>query len=241
MHDFEESIINNWADRFQCPASTIKQSGTTLLPDEKYADQNMIILWLIGRHTFANFSPARAELLKDVMVRLPGNTSLSGDHIQQVLGADSIVSRDIGLIHYLSPVDLPDLTTSAPFHVRELALSDQEHLSALHGSCTPEEVDEAFVEIDHEIVFGCFNDHELVSAASGYRMTGFLDIGILTHSRFRKSGLGKMVVGALCSWAIAHKVPAQYRCNILNSGSLGVARSLNFRHYFGSESIILKP
>lgn len=239
MQDFEETIINNWADRFQCLASTIKQSGTTLLPDEKYANQNKIILWHIGKHTFALFAPSCTELLKHVMVRLPINSSLSGDNIQQVLGVNSIASRDVGLIHYLSPSDLPDLATPPTFHVRELGLSDSEQLSALHRNCTAEEVDDGYIEIDHEIVFGCFHDNELVSAASGYRMTGFMDIGVLTHPKFRKSGLGKVVVGALCNWAIAHKVIAQYRCDIQNTGSLGVARSLNFRHYFSSESIIL--
>lgn len=239
MQDFEEVIINNWASRFQCSVSTIQQSGTTLLPDENYANQNTIILWHIGIHTFALFAPSYTELLKDVLVRLPINTSLSGDNIQQVLGVKAIASHDVGLIHYLHPADPPNLATPHPFHVRELALLDQESLSALHSHCTPEEADDGYVEIDHEIVFGCFHDNELISAASGYRMTGFLDIGVLTHTKFRKLGLGKVVVSALCNWAIAHNIIAQYRCDIHNTGSLGVARSLKFRHYFSSESMVL--
>ena len=239
MQDFEEIIINNWASRFQCSVSTIKEGGTTLLPDEKYAHQQMIIFWQIGKHTFALFDPSYAELLKDIMIRLPINTSLSGETIRQVLGVNAIASHDIGLIHYLHPADLPHLATPHSFHVRELALSDQEPLSALHSNCTPEEVDDGYVEINHEIVFGCFHENELVSAASGYRMAGFLDIGVLTHTKFRNLGLGKVVVEALCTWAIAHDIIAQYRCDIHNAGSFGVARALKFRHYFNSESIVL--
>jgi len=239
MQDFEETIINNWARRLQCSASTIKQSGTTLLPDEKYANQNMIILWHIGKHTFALFDPSYAELLKDIMVRLPINTSLSGDSIRQVLGVNAIASHDMGLIHYLHPAELPELATPHSFNVRALALSDQEPLSALHSNCTPEEVDDGYVEIDHEIVFGCFHENELVSAASGYRMAGFMDIGVLTHTKFRKLGLGKVVVGALSAWVIAHDIIAQYRCDIHNTGSLGIAKALKFRHYFNSESVIV--
>jgi hypothetical protein len=239
MQDFEEIIINNWASRFQSSVSTIKQSGTTFLPDEKYANQNMIIFWHIGKHTFAIFDPSYTALLKDIMVRLPTNTSLSGDHLQQVLGTSAIGSHDIGLIHYLPPFALPNLATPPSFNVRELALSDQEPLSALHSNCTAEEVDDGYVEIDHEIVFGCFHENELVCAASGYRMAGFLDIGVLTHTKFRKLGLGKLVVGALCTWAIAHDIIAQYRCDIQNNGSLGIARALNFSHYFNSESMVL--
>ena len=237
MLESEETILNNWARRFQCSVSTLKESGTILLPDEKYSQQKMIILWHIGKHTFALFDPSYTELLKDILARLPVNTSLSGDNIRQVLDANSIASHDIGLLHYLSPSDLPNLSTPHSFTVRELGLSDREYLAALHRNCTPEEVDDGYVEIDHEIVFGCFHDHELVAAASGYRMADFMDIGVLTHPKFRKSGLGKVVVAALCRWAIAHNFIAQYRCDVHNTGSLGVARSLKFRHYFSSESI----
>jgi GNAT acetyltransferase len=239
MQDFEEIIINNWATRFQCSVSTIRQNGTTLLPDEKYANQNLVILWHIDKHSFALFDPSDTALLRDIIVRLPINTSLSGDNIQQVLGINAISSHDIDLIHYLPPSDLPNLATPHSFHVRELALSDQEYLSALRSNCTPEEVGNGYVDIEHEIAFGCFHDNELVSAASGYRMAGFMNIAVLTHTKFRKLGLGKVVVGALCKWAVVHNIIAQYRCNTHNTGSLGVARSLNFRHYFSSESIVI--
>jgi len=239
MQDFEEIIINNWATRFQCSVSTIRQNGTTLLPDEKYANQNLVILWHIGKHSFALCDPSDTALLRDIIVRLPINTSLSGDNIQQVLGINAISSHNIDLIHYLSPSDLPNLATPHSFHVRELALSDQEYLAALRSNCTPEEVSNGYVDMDHEIMFGCFHDNELVSAASGYRMAGFMNIAALTHTRFRKLGLAKVVVGALCKWAVVHNIIAQYRCNTHNTGSLGVARSLNFRHYFSSESIVI--
>jgi hypothetical protein len=239
MQDFEEIIINNWATRFQCSVSTIRKNGTTLVPDEKYASQNLVILWHIGKHSFALFDPSNTALLRDIIVRLPINTSLSGDHIQRVLGSNAISSHDIDLIHYLPPADLPDLATPHSFHVRELARSDQEYLSELRSNCTPEEVGNGYVDIEHEIVFGCFHANELVSAASGYRMAGFMNIAVLTHTKFRKLGLGKVVVGTLCKWAVVHNIIAQYRCNAQNTGSRGVARSLNFRQYFSSESIVI--
>lgn len=239
MQNFEETILNNWANRFQCSVDTLKQRGTTLLPDEKYADRHMITLWRISEHTFARFDPAYTQLLKDIIAQLPVNTSLSGAAIQRVLGDNAIESHDVDLIHYLPPAALPDLTAPPPFSVRALTLADQAPLATLHNNCTPEEVDNGYVEIDHEIIFGCFHGNELVSAASGYRMAGFMDIGVLTHSKFRKLGLGNLVVAALSAWAIEHNVIAQYRCNIDNLGSMGIAKSLKFRHYFGSENIVL--
>ncbi|WKZ48134.1 MAG: GNAT family N-acetyltransferase [Anaerolineales bacterium] len=239
MQTFEEMILNNWADRFQCSTSILQENGTTLIPEEKYANQNMIVLWHIGKHTFSLFDPSLIELLNNIKAQLPINTSLSGDDIQKGIGTNLITSHDVGLIHYLFPSNLPNLVTPHTFSVRALSLSDEEQLSALHSNCTPEEVDDGYVEIDHEIVFGCFHDNKLVSAASGYRMAGFMDIGVLTHSSFRRLGLGKVVVGALCEWAVSQNIIAQYRCNIGNTNSLGIAKSLNFRYYFSSESLIM--
>ena len=239
MKTFDEMIFNNWASRFQCSPSIIQQSGTTLIPEKRYADQNMIVLWHIGQHTFALFDPSYLELLNDLVSQLPLNTSLSGDEIQKGEVINSITSHDVGLIHYLPPSDLPTFTMPPTFDVRTLSLSDEKQLSELHDNCTPEEVDDGYVEIDHEIVFGCFHDNKLVSVASGYRMAGFMDIGVLTHPNFRKLGLGKVVVGTLCAWAISQNIIAQYRCNIENTNSRGVAKSLNFCHYFSSESLII--
>ena len=239
MQNIEEMILNLWASHFQCAESVMQHSGTTLLPNEKYAGQNMITLWHIGEHTFARFDPAYSAPLNGMMVGLPNNTSVSGDHIQKMLPANTIVSHDIDFIHYLHPSDLPKFAPPNSFSLRQLALPDQEQLSWLHDNCTPEEVDNGFVEIDHEIVFGCFHNDQLVAAASGYRMTGFMDIGVLTHSNFRKLGLGRAVVGALCEWTIAQNLIAQYRCNSHNIGSLSVARSLNYRRYFYTENLVL--
>lgn len=68
----------------------------------------------------------------------------------------------------------------------------------------------------------------------------FLDIGVLTHPEFRKKGLGRAVVGAVCDWSIQHDIIAQYRHNILNTGSQNVAKSLHFQTYFKSEGISLR-
>ena len=91
--------------------------------------------------------------------------------------------------------------------------------------------------MDHLIAFGCLAGGQLVAAASGYERAGFMDLGVLTHPAYRGQGLGKAVVGAICEWAIARNVIAQYRCNVLNIGSHGVARKLNLRLYFKQESI----
>jgi predicted GNAT family acetyltransferase len=113
-------------------------------------------------------------------------------------------------------------------------------MSALNAANTPEDVDEAYVEVTHQVAFGCFHGETLVAASSGYERTGFFDLGVLTHPGYRKKGLGKAVVGALCNWANQNNIIAQYRHNVLNTGSQKVAESLNFQMFFKSEGITLR-
>ncbi len=237
---FESTIYQNWTEYFGSPVETAQQYGTTLLSESKYDGDKIIALWYIGKHTFVQLDPAYHFQLDEMVKTLPANISLTGDHIQTALGSEMIVSRDIGLAHYLFPQDLPEYIPPHPFILRQLTEADADVMSALHSANTPEDVDEGYVEVTHQIAFGCFHGEQLVAAASGYERTGFMDIGVLTHPEFRKKGLGKAVVGALCDWSIQHDIIVQYRHNILNTGSQNVAKSLNFQMYFKSEGISLR-
>ena len=237
---FENIIYQNWTSYFGCSVETAQQNETTLLPESKYDGDKIIVLWYIGKHTFAQFDPVYYSRLNMLVKKLPANASLTGGQIQEAWGEENIISLDIGLTYYLFPPDLPNYLPSQPFNMRQLTEADAEAMSALHAANTPEDVDEGFVEVTHLVAFGCFLDKQLVAAASGYERTGFLDIGVLTHPEFRKKGLGKSVVGGLCDWADQHNIIAQYRHNITNTSSQNVARSLNFQMYFKSEGISLR-
>ncbi len=239
-HIFEEFIYKHWTDYFGCPAETARQSGITLLPESKYDGDKVIVIWHIGEHSFVQFDPALSARLDQLKKELPLNTHLSGENILGSWGEESILSMDTGLVYYLFPPSLPDPTPRHPFILRQLTDKDAEAMSALHAANTAEDVDEGFVEVSHLVAFGCFYGDQLVSAASGYMRTGFLDIGILTHPDFRKKGLGKSAVGGVCQWAIQRDIIAQYRHNVLNINSQYVAKSLNFEMYFRSESINLR-
>jgi GNAT superfamily N-acetyltransferase len=234
---FDQTIYRNWAAHFGCPVEALHRPGTTVLPFERYAGQKLIALWYVGEHTFIQLDPAYGGLIGRARAQHPTDTSLSGDDLQRAWDDGVIASRDTGLVHYLFPADYESCPTPPSFSLRQLTPADAAAMALLHQACPPEEVDEGYVEVDHEIAAGCFAGGQLVAAASGYTRAGFMDLGVLTHPAYRRLGLGKAVTGALCEWTFARSLIPQYRCNVNNAGSHGVAAGLNFRLYFRQESL----
>jgi len=239
IDSFENEIYLKWTQHFGCPITSVQQTGTTLLADDKYLGEKVVELCYIGKHTFVQLDPTYLPLFERALDGLPAGASLTGDYLRRMWGAEAIKSSDSGLYFYLYPPELPDYLPAALFTVRQLTSADQAAMDDLHTANPPADAAEGEVEVTHEVAFGCFLNDQLVAAASGYRRTGFMDIGVLTHPGFRRQGLGKAVVGMLCDWSIRHEVIAQYRCDEENTASRAVAGGLNFRLYFKSEGFWL--
>jgi predicted GNAT family acetyltransferase len=237
---FEQTIYHKWTNSFGCPAETAHQSGTTIVPESNYEGKKVIVLEFIGSHTFAQIDPFYFQVLNQLVQTLPQGTSINGTHIQAAWDEKTIESHGHGITYYLHPSDLPAHLPPQPFHVRKLSSADADGMTALNEACTAEEVEEGYVEVTHQIAFGCFHQEQLVAASSGYERRGFLDIGVLTHPDFRKKGLGKAVVGALCAWAVEKHIIAQYRHDALNLNSQHVAVSLGFNPYFKTEAFTFR-
>jgi hypothetical protein len=237
---FEQTIYRNWASHFGQAAEIIGQPGTTLLHEEKFRGGKWIALWYVGKHTFVQLDPDFMDITRNAVAQFPARESLTADALASILGAGQIKDRDKGLVLYLYPDDLPRYAPPAPYVIRPLTLADAGALVALKGFITSAEVDEAFVEINHRIVFGCFSGKQMVAAASGYERMGFMDVGVLTHSAFRRKGLGKAVVCALCAWAIKNGYIAQYHHDVENIASARIAKSLNFKLYAEGETLWMK-
>lgn len=237
---FEQTIYHKWTNSFGCPTETAYQNGTTIVPASKFEDKKIIVLEYIGEHTFAEIDPFYFQILNNLVKSLPAGTSISGGHIQEAWNKESIQSHTHGKTYYLHPSDLPPYLPPEPFSLRKLTTEDAKIMSVLHQANTPEDVEEGYVEVTHQIAFGCFHNGQLVAASSGYERTGFLDIGVLTHPNFRRKGLGKAVVGALCNWANEKHIIAQYRHDILNVSSQNVVESLNFKLYFKTEAFTFR-
>jgi GNAT superfamily N-acetyltransferase len=237
---FEQRIHQHWADHFGCTREDLDWPGTVLLPEVKWAGSGLLAIWQIGKRALVQLDPTCVDKVQATSGYAPDRVALTGDLLRAALAPGAVSADGVGLAFYLYPADLPDFAPAGEFTLRRLTLDDAAAMAALHAANTPEDVDEGYVEVDHEIAFGCFAGDQLLAAASGYRRTGFMDIGVLAHPAYRRRGLGRAAVGALCAWCSDQDVIAQYRCDAENTPSRALAESLNFKFYFRQESIYLR-
>ncbi len=117
---------------------------------------------------------------------------------------------------------------------RRLGPGDADAFGRMVAQVPPAEVDEAFVELDHDLVVGTVDaSGDLVSAASAYpwRGSALSDIGVLTVPAARGQGHGAATVRAISRLLLAGGTQPQYRCDVTNTASAGVARAVGFRRF----------
>ncbi|MCH1884423.1 GNAT family N-acetyltransferase [Agrococcus sp. ARC_14] len=121
----------------------------------------------------------------------------------------------------------PLLRESVPPHIRQLTEGDAEAFAAFEGEASEGDLDDAYVELDHWLVFGAFVGDELACAASMYPWAGsaLADLGVLTLPRFRGQGIARQTVRAMSAHALGLGYEPQYRCQLDNLASVALAQS----------------
>lgn len=237
---FEEAIYTNWATYFGCSTEHLTQPGTDLLPDERFRGSGELYLWRIGHHAFLQIDPALTALLEHLSQALQTPVTLTGEAIRTSAHDYPLSITASDVLCYLEPNAFRPVEAEVPFRSQQLTLADRAALERLHTACSEDDVDNAYVEIDHDTVWGVWHDRDVVAAASMYgTRSGFHDIGVLTHPAFRGRQLGKVVVSALCSYALAQDALVQYRCHEDLWSSLRLAQALGFRKYFQQQTLAL--
>src|SRR5699024_9027834 len=83
--------------------------------------------------------------------------------------------------------------------VRELTADDADLFAAFTAACREEDLDEAYVELDHWLVVGVLRPGVPVAAARAYvwQDSALADVGVITHPQHRRQGHARAVVRAI--------------------------------------------
>lgn len=172
---------------------------------------------------------------------LQNETTVSEEQLTRALIEANIRLNDADNIFYLPIVEQELLVASLDAQeTRQLTASDQEVFDEFISRAPENDVDEAYVELDHWLVYGTFVNGVLGAAASMYPWTGskLADLGVITLPDYRFQGLAKKIVRAISAEALRRGYEPQYRCQLENSASVAVAMGAGFEH-FGRWEVLL--
>ncbi len=147
----------------------------------------------------------------------------TGQDVQDALKAAGAETDEADRIHVYLPAALVGLREQDA--VRVLTQDDAEAFARFEAAADPDELDEAYVELDHWCVMGVFDGDELVAATSAYpwRDSTLADIGVITHASHRRRGLAVQMVHAISREIVKRGYEPMYRAGVSNDASAGVA------------------
>ncbi len=231
---FATAVTDSWL-RGVSPAARVDRVHAVV--DPTLTDERSVSLMTVaGGPSVLAVSPERASA-----VGVRHGDELEHARVRAAVLEAGVTLNDPDVVFHFSVADAHALAAQpARPGVRALTLDDQAEFDRFTADAPDDDVDEAFVELDHWLVFGCFADDVLVSAASMYPWDGstLADTGVLTLPDYRGRGYAAATVRALSAEALRLGLEPQYRCQVDNVGSIAVARAAGLAR-FGTWEVIL--
>lgn len=184
-------------------------------------DSPAMVLRTAENGVMVALSPALAAALSPTAGRMFTEVTL-----RQGLRDAGIVLNGADNLFYFTEADKAVLLReTSSDHVRALTAEDAAAFSLFQGSASDEDLDAAYVELDHWLVYGAFDAGRLVCAASMYpwQERQIADLGVLTLVSDRGKGHARNVVRAISKAALEKGYEPQYRCQLDNHASVALA------------------
>jgi GNAT superfamily N-acetyltransferase len=184
-------------------------------------DRRAMVLETVSGQVMAAVTPVLEKKL--ALVRHP---VVSPDGFRQRLREAAVTLHGADYVFYFPDSDKQSLLGGEAGEIRQLTSDDRAAFTGFESAASEQDLDDAFVEVDHWAVFGAFEQGQLVSAASAYPWGGALlaDLGVLTLPPFRGRGHARRVVRSISRHALDRGYEPQYRCQLDNQASVRLAR-----------------
>ena len=236
MHLLSQTITDFWQASFL--------NGNVLYSDEVFTvainpdlseDRRVMVLETSDGRVMAVLTPALADKLGLYQLQ-----DLSEPTFRRKLNEAGVTLHGADYLFYFSEVDKNVLLQENLEGVlRRLTEQDGAIFSEFQSSASEQDLDDAYVELDHWAVFGSFEQNRLVSAASMYPWENaqIADLGVLTLTPFRGKGHARKVVRSISKYAYGQGYEPQYRCQLDNQASTLLAKAAGLT-LFGKWEVI---
>jgi len=222
---FSQMITDYWKSQFL--------SGDVIYNDEVFTvtinpdlneDSRVMVLETADDRVLAVLTPEMAEKLD-----LSKGQDLSELDFRRKLNESGVTLHGADYLFYFSEAEKNVLLQENQEGTwRPLTEQDDAIFSEFESSASEQDLDDAYVELDHWAVFGSFEQNRLVCAASMYPWkegVQIADLGVLTLSPFRGKGHARKVVRSICKYAYEKGYEPQYRCQLDNEASTFLANA----------------
>jgi RimJ/RimL family protein N-acetyltransferase len=227
---FSPIVTDYWLKAFASEHPAARDATFTVAVNAGLsADRPAMLLHTVDGAFRAVMTPSVADALGLPEVR-PQNEA----ELRRALSNAGVAFHAPDNLFYFSRADLDALLADEPHpDVRQLSDADAELFARFQSEAPQQELDEAYVELDHWAVFGAFAHDRLVTAASVYPWgdARIADVGVLTLPEYRRRGRARAVVRALCRFAAQQGFEPQYRCRLDNHASRAVAEAAGLTHF----------
>ncbi|HEV2504671.1 MAG TPA: GNAT family N-acetyltransferase [Mesorhizobium sp.] len=190
-------------------------------------DESVTVLEMPAGKILAAVAPSLADKAGLDRSRCP-----SGLVFHQKLDEVGISLHSADYLFYFGEPERAELALESGDAARQLSQRDEAVFSTFQAAASDQDLDDAFVELDHWAVFGSFQQDRLVSAASAYPWQAYgwsdarlADIGVLTLPEFRGLGHARKAVRTLARYIYEQGYHPQYRCQTDNAASVALARA----------------
>lgn len=228
MSLFARDIVDFWESPF-AGGEVLHDDGAFLLAVNPALDEDerVTVLETTAGKVLAAVTPSLAD-----KAGFDRGQGLSRQAFQQKLDETGISLHGADYLFYFDESERAALASEGTDAARQLSDRDATVFSVFEASASEQDLDDAFVELDHWAVFGSFEQDRLVSAASAYPWCAYAandaplgDIGVLTLAAFRGRGHARKAVRALARYTYEQGYHPQYRCQTDNMASVALAKA----------------
>lgn len=215
-----------WNDQFQGEILCNHPKFTLLLNEDLEEESQIMTLEFPSGNNWAMISPKVANHLKGTNL-----LHLDFEKFIDLLKHKQLFLYGADYIFYFPEEEKSViLNLNDPQNMRPLTKNDTDYFTIFESLSTEEDLDGAFVELNHWKVFGIFENNQLITVTSVYPWredSKLADIGVITLDNFRGKGYARQAVQVISKATLQDGYEPQYRCQLNNTASVALAKKLN--------------